>query len=96
MIWDSKDQELRVRLYEIKAIPADRAKLLKWLDVYTYILPANRTLYGGFCNISCSSSKGLFGTWLYLDFLESTLSYEDQVKLWQLINVYSTSHTLPF
>ena len=86
MIWDSKEQEIRVRLAARENINFNHYRLLcLWLDSYTYILPNDRKLIDSFrSTLPFSSASKLFKFWLYLDKIESTLNTQDQDKLCQL------------
>ena len=88
MTWDSKEQELRVRLAARKDISFNSYRLLcLWLDSYTYILPNDRLLLDSFrSTLTFSSASKLFKFWLYLDKIESTLNTQDQGKLCQLLS----------
>ena len=92
MTWDSKEQEMRVRLAARKDINFNQYRLLcLWLDSYTYILPNDRKLIDSLTHITTfSSASKLFKFWLYLDLIESTLNSQDQGKLCQLLPTQST------
>ena len=89
MTWDSKEQELRVRLAARENINFNHYRLLcLWLDSYTYILPNDRVLLDSFTKTpTFSSAAKLFKFWLYLDKIESTLNSQDQDKLCQLLTL---------
>ena len=87
MTWDSKEQELRVRLAARENTSFNSYRILcLWLDSYTYILPNDRVLLDSLAKTpTFSSAAKLFKFWLYLDKIESTLNTQDQNKLCQLL-----------
>ncbi len=96
MIWDSIDQELRVRL-AARNLPEYKYKIIcEWLGVYTYILPSDRTFPTGLAWEYMNSTSRVHEYYLWLTYIEATLSSKDQSCLYQLTHESAISHTHPF
>lgn len=95
--FQDKNQELRVRLAARK-LPEHKYRLIAdWLEVYTYILPASRVFPTGMCWQHLNSTSRVHAYYLWLTYIESTLSSSDQLCLYNLLLIQEleTSHIHP-
>lgn len=90
MTWDSKESELRCRLFaRVGANFIHYKQLTEWLEVYQYILPDARKFHQ--CSPRITSPSHAYHVWKFIDLMPTALTEHEQELVWQLINESKTS-----